>query len=194
MAFPEQHLQHAQSCDGKFTPLAGSNKAWLREFSKGDLLAYWQAVNDPNIAFYTGHCTPIPFEEVESWYSQTVLGNPGSLDTYLAICQPGSDAFVGTVWLWQSSALDGHCELSIFISDKDLWATGIGSESVRLAVGYAFRELGLEKVWLHVDDWNLRAIKCYEKCGFEREGLLRRHRRLPDGWSDMVVMSVLRSA
>lgn len=194
MGHPEQHQREPHSCKVKFKLLAGSDKAWLREFSKGDMLAYWQAVNDPEIAFYTGHCPPIAFEEVESWYASTVHADPGSLDTFFTICQPGSEAFVGTVWLWNSSGFDGHCELSIFISVKELWETGIGSEAVRLAVYYAFNELGLEKVWLHVDDWNQRAIKCYEKIGFEREGVLRRHRRLPDGWSDMVVMSVLRFA
>ena len=193
MAHPEKHQQGSQSSDARLTPLAGSDKAWLREFSKGDLPAYWQAINDPEIAFYTGHCSPISFEEVEKWYSQSVLNDPGSLDTFFAICQPGSDSFIGTLWLWNASGFDGHCELSIFISVRELWETGIASEAVRLGIDYAFKDLGLEKVWLHVDDWNQRAINCYERCGFEREGLLRRHRRLPDGWSDMVVMSVLRS-
>ena len=171
-----------------------SEKAWLRPFGRGDLLPYWQAVNNPEIAHFTGHVPPLAFEELEAWYAQSVMGQEGSLDRYFSVCAPGSEVFVGCVWLWNSSPLDGHCELSVFISDKSLWGAGIGTEAVRLAVELAFDELGLEKVWLRVDAWNERAVKSYEKCGFETEGRLRRHRRTPEGWSDMLVMSVLRSA
>ena len=176
------------------TPLGRSPRAWLRPFGRGDLPPYWQAVNDPEIAHFTGHVPPLAFEEIEAWYAHCVLGSEGSLDRYFSVCAPGSDVFVGNVWLWNSNPLDGHCEVSVLISDKSLWGTGIGTDAVRLAVEHAFEELGLEKVWLRVDAWNERAIKCYEKCGFETEGRLRRHRRTTDGWSDMLVMSVLRSA
>ena len=171
-----------------------SPKAWLRPFCRGDLSLYWQAVNDPEIAHFTGHVLPLAFEDIEAWYAQCVLGSEGTLDRYFSVCAPGSDTFVGNVWLWNSNALDGHCELSVLITDKSLWGTGIGTEAVRLAVEHAFDELGLQKVWLRVDTWNERAVRSYEKCGFETEGRLRRHRRMPDGWSDMLVMSVLRSA
>jgi len=194
MAFQHQHAQELTSMEVTSAPLAESERCWLRPFSKGDLLQYWKAINDPEIAHFTGHCPPVPYEEVEFWYAQSVLRDSGSLDTYMTICMNGSESFTGSVWLWNSNALDGHCELSVFVSEKDLWSTGIGTEAVRLAVGYAFEQLGHEKVWLHVDEWNRRAVKCYEKCGFEHEGVLRKHRRMPDGWSNMAVMSILRAA
>jgi RimJ/RimL family protein N-acetyltransferase len=50
----------------------------------------------------------------------------------------------------------------------------------------------LRRVDLLTDADNERGLRCYEKCGFVREGLLRK-RRLRFGQPvDMIVMSVLR--
>ena len=35
----------------------------------------------------------------------------------------------------------------------------------------AFDKMNLHRVWLNVYDFNARGIRCYEKCGFEREGV-----------------------
>ena len=35
---------------------------------------------------------------------------------------------------------------------------------------YAFNNVEYHKVFLRVLDYNTRAIKCYEKCGFIKEG------------------------
>ena len=41
--------------------------------------------------------------------------------------------------------------------------------------------------------FNRRAINCYLACGFRQEGIRREAELYPDGWHDMVFMSVLRS-
>jgi RimJ/RimL family protein N-acetyltransferase len=46
-------------------------------------------------------------------------------------------------------------------------------------------------VSLTVDRDNDRAIRCYEKCGFVREGVLRAHRLRFGQPIDMIVMGIL---
>ncbi len=84
-----------------------------------------------------------------------------------------------------------RAELGIAIQDKTRWSEGLGTDAVRLVVEYAFSELGLHRIELHVDEENERAIRCYEKCGFVREGLLRDHRRIDDRYSNTIQMSIL---
>jgi RimJ/RimL family protein N-acetyltransferase len=43
-----------------------------------------------------------------------------------------------------------------------------------------------------VDADNQRAIRCFEHCGFSREGLLREHRLRGGQPIDMIAMAVLR--
>ena len=51
---------------------------------------------------------------------------------------------------------------------------GIGRALLEAAVGWA-RLAGVTKLELHVFPWNEPAIRLYERFGFEREGLRRRH-------------------
>jgi RimJ/RimL family protein N-acetyltransferase len=82
-------------------------------------------------------------------------------------------------------------ELGISIHDKALWSQGLGTDAVRLVLRYAFKELALNRVELTTDEENARAIRCYDKCGFVREGLLRQHRLVDGRFGNTVVMSVL---
>jgi len=54
-----------------------------------------------------------------------------------------------------------------------------GSESIQLALRYAFCELNLHGLHLTVIDYNERAIALYKKMGFQHEGVFRQF-----GWRD----------
>ena len=47
---------------------------------------------------------------------------------------------------------------------------GYGSEALLLFLRYYFRRLGFERMVLDVAAINLRALRLYERCGFERVG------------------------
>jgi RimJ/RimL family protein N-acetyltransferase len=85
-----------------------------------------------------------------------------------------------------------RAEMGIAIQDKSQWSQGYGTEAVRLVLGQAFGEMELNRVELHTDEENARAIRCYEKCGFQREGLLRQHRFIDGKFGNTVSMAVLR--
>ena len=99
---------------------------------------------------------------------------------------------VGVVRLEGIEAVHGKAALGIVIGEKECWSRGYGSEAINLALAHGFRELGLRRVELITDADNKRGIRCYEKCGFRREGLLRAHRLRFGKPLDMVVMGVLR--
>ncbi|PIE41975.1 MAG: GNAT family N-acetyltransferase [Gammaproteobacteria bacterium] len=44
---------------------------------------------------------------------------------------------------------------------------GLGKATIKTLLYKCFNELSIESVHLHVFDWNLTAIKCYESCGFQ---------------------------
>lgn len=66
------------------------------------------------------------------------------------------------------------------------------TEAKLLQLGYAFDELGATRVALKTDGRNLRSQAAIERLGAQREGTLRRHLRLPDGFiRDTVYFSIL---
>ena len=50
---------------------------------------------------------------------------------------------------------------------------GIGSWAIENTLEFAFQEINLHRVELDVFSFNPRAIRAYEKAGFQREGVLR---------------------
>jgi RimJ/RimL family protein N-acetyltransferase len=50
----------------------------------------------------------------------------------------------------------------------------------------------LNRVELMTDADNMRGRRCYEKCGFVEEGVLRQHRLIEGRFGDTIMMSVLR--
>ena len=69
----------------------------------------------------------------------------------------------------------------------------IGTQSIRLMLRYAFEMQGFHKVSLAVRADNLRAISCYEKCGFQEYGRSREHIWTWETYIDSVMMDILAS-
>lgn len=85
------------------------------------------------------------------------------------------DRLLGDVGLGQVYWSHGDSYLGIGIGERDFWGKGYGSDAMKVALGYAFSELNLRRVTLNVYEYNPRAIRCYEKLGFQREGRVRKY-------------------
>jgi RimJ/RimL family protein N-acetyltransferase len=86
---------------------------------------------------------------------------------------------------------EARAELGIAIHDPRYWSRGYGEDAVRVLVDGAFRSLPLRRIELLVIPENIRAIRCYEKVGFAREGLLRKYRYHGGIIHDTIIMSIL---
>jgi len=64
----------------------------------------------------------------------------------------------------------GEAELGILIGDHEYWAKGYGSDAVTALVDYIFRKDHLKRMYLHTLEDNIRAQKCFQKCGFVVRG------------------------
>ncbi|MGR0218395.1 GNAT family N-acetyltransferase [Agromyces sp. ZXT2-6] len=75
--------------------------------------------------------------------------------------------------------------------DPRVWATAVNAETKLLVLGLAF-DHGFGRVKLQADAVNARSRGAIEKLGARFEGVLRRHKRRPDGsWRDTAVYSIL---
>ncbi|MFN8411248.1 MAG: GNAT family protein [Anaerolineales bacterium] len=82
--------------------------------------------------------------------------------------------------------------VGIAIGNREDWGKGYGTDAMRVVLRYGFTELNLRRVTLTVFEYNPRAIRSYEKAGFQHEGRIRQA-LLRDGkrW-DMFYMGILR--
>ncbi|MGO9603822.1 MAG: GNAT family N-acetyltransferase [Candidatus Binataceae bacterium] len=100
---------------------------------------------------------------------------------------------IGALGLHGIDWINGHSGLGIMIGDKTCWGRGYGTDAMRILMRLAFDQLGLHRLWLHVYEFNTRAIASYEKCGFKREGVLREQRLFKGKYHDTIVMGILES-
>lgn len=69
----------------------------------------------------------------------------------------------------------------IVIGDRNSRGKGYGQRMMNAFVQYAIQELHSDKVILNVFEWNIGAIKCYEKIGFTFTDTPPRSFELPNG-------------
>lgn len=73
---------------------------------------------------------------------------------------------IGSVYFRDIDREKGTAEYGIFIGEEDALGCGYGTEAAKLALEYAFVELGLKKVFLRFLADNIGAQRSYEHAGF----------------------------
>jgi RimJ/RimL family protein N-acetyltransferase len=100
-------------------------------------------------------------------------------------------ALIGLVRLDNVNTEDKRTAMAIGIWDQNKLGKGLGQKAVRACLTYAFKQLHLHKVSVRVLSSNIRAIRCYEKCGFKHEGIEREAALVDGGYEDDVIMGIL---
>ncbi|MDF2681994.1 MAG: family N-acetyltransferase [Brevibacillus sp.] len=62
-----------------------------------------------------------------------------------------------------------------FIGEPDYWDKGVGTFIVQSLLAHLSQHVGTQKIVLDPQAWNVRAIRCYEKCGFHKVKWLPQH-------------------
>lgn len=68
----------------------------------------------------------------------------------------------------------GEVELGIMIGNRDYWDRGYGMEAVITLINHIFGELTVNRIYLKTLESNLRAQRCFQKCGFTDCGEINR--------------------
>jgi RimJ/RimL family protein N-acetyltransferase len=125
------------------------------------------------------------------------------LDHHLDLAQSGRRSIYRAVDR-ASGEIVGHVELSdidtnqrrarvtrLLVGDVARRGQGIGSQIVLATLQLAFEEMALHRVELFVFEFNVTAIRLYERLGFVREGMLVEARRLGDNFWNVYVLAIL---
>jgi RimJ/RimL family protein N-acetyltransferase len=99
---------------------------------------------------------------------------------------------VGYIQLGLIDRVEQRGAIGIVIGAAEMRGRGIGSTAVRILCDFAFTVKGLERIYAECYGFNTRAQRMFEKAGFQREGVLRRHERHNGEWQDMHVFGMLR--
>lgn len=96
------------------------------------------------------------------------------------------DRFIGFLSVWVD-LIHREAWVGLGIGERDFWSKGYGTDMMKLSQRYVFAELCMERLSLGLHEYNPRALRSYEKCGFRLEGrtrgeLLREGKRYDALW------------
>ncbi len=124
-----------------------------------------------------------------SWYLSDYadeLHYPSSIRHRFAV-ETLDGKHIGNCSYYNIDETKGEAELGIMIGNRDYWDKSYGADTVITLVNYIFHQTNLKRIYLKTIDSNIRAQKCFKKCGFTPYGHLVR-----DGFS-FVLMEIHRS-
>ena len=172
-------------------PILRGERLLLRPAERADIPTFIDWLGDAEVG--EGLATRAPWSRVaeEAWFDE-LQGTQGKTMWHFVICLRDGERPIGFCALHSVDHVNGGCERGIGIGERTEWDKGYGTEATRVLLDFAFGELRLHRVYLHVFDFNERAIHVYERVGFTREGIVREAYYRHGRYHDMQVMSVLR--
>jgi len=78
--------------------------------------------------------------------------------------------FLGFIRYSMRRDWENYARIGILIGNRDYWGSGLGSEAMMLALEILFYRKDLLRIELDTAMFNVRAQKCFEKCGFKKTG------------------------
>lgn len=154
-----------------------------------DMLEYGR---DPEIA-YRGLWPPLQsLEESRADIAEVLEGYATGSNITWAIEHRADGKMIGRIGLGPYSRMNRRAEIG-YAMNRSYWGQGLATEAVRAVVGFAFRELGLNRVQAIVLPDNAGSIRVLEKAGMQREGLLRKYQYVLGDYWDVYLYGVLRS-
>lgn len=172
-----------------------SERIRLSSISNNDLpqLATW--LSDFGLQRLVNPGMSIPFNvddllNPEGWF-QTDLKNEKS--RVFAIRTREDSVFIGTCAIVSINTFTHCAEIGINLANPDYRGKGYGGEVMSLLMRYGFEQLNLNRLNLRVMSFNTRAIRLYERLGFQHE-VHEREVLFHDGkYFDQILMGILRS-
>ena len=161
------------------------NKIKLRDKKLADARKDYAWQTDPELAQLDANLLlTISFPEYLLAYSSQ-LHNPTPIRHPFAV-ETADGEHIGNCTYYNIDETSGEAEVGIIIGDRNYWGKGYGTDAVTALVNHIFLETSLRRLYLKTLDWNRRAQKCFQTCGFTPCGRLDR-----DGYS-FVLMELRR--
>lgn len=108
-----------------------------------------------------------------------------------AVADAATDEAVGQIGLWTSDIAAGRTTTGYWIA-REHRRRGYALAALAALTEWAFSLDEVARLQLHVEPWNEGSWRTAERCGYQREGLLRSWEQVGAERKDMFIYSVVR--
>jgi RimJ/RimL family protein N-acetyltransferase len=168
-----------------FKKLIGEN-CYLSPICPDDIEKYTEWVNDMETGLYVLFAASV----IDVNKERNILEFLTNHNIVMAIVEKENNLAIGICGLHNKNDVHKSATYGIFIGDKNFLEHGLGTEATLLMLDYAFHVLNLNSITLEVLDFNKRAIRCCEKCGFKYAGKKRQAIFMAGIYHDLLLYDV----
>ncbi len=131
-------------------------------------------------------------EDADSYVEAAITARNEGKELPFVIVEKRSNRVIGSTRFGNISRQDKGLEIGWTWLTPSVWKTPVNTECKWLLLRHCFEELGCIRVQLKTDSRNLNSQRAIERIGGVREGVLRNHMILHDGYvRDSVYFSIL---
>ena len=165
-----------------------NDRAYIRPLEKSDCATLRTWLGDPAIG------SSLAKQKLEA-----LLASEGDWDSQreftalFVMCRKGDDDVVGMVGFTEIDRGTNQAEFSKMIGDPAERGKGHAGGATRMVIDYGFDVLGLNRIYLHTLDGNIKNIRLNQSLGFKFEGLLQQVVQIDDKLRDVAIMALLKS-
>lgn len=155
-------------------PVIDLNNIVLRELADHDAKDYFGYMGRPEmLPFLTDNNRPTNIKQAEDElrYWASLFRNQRSC--YWGIAVKDTDKLIGTAGFNSISKIHLKAEISYDL-DPEFWGKGIMLKSIKAIVKF-IQQAGVVRIQATVINDNMRSINLLERCGFAKEGLLKKY-------------------
>ena len=136
--------------------------------------------------------TMVPFvHEIPAFIDSAVTHRQQCKELPFAIINLATEEVVGSTRFMAVNLRHRRTEIGYTFLSASAQGTGVNEEAKLLMLDFAFHKLDCRRVEFLTDSTNIQSQKALEKLGAEREGLLKQHMILRDGYSrDSLVYAI----
>ncbi len=172
---------------GYYKKIVG-NKIFLAPLQMEDSKKILDWVNDKDVATRTGGWIININDEFEKEFIQN---SKGDVHNY-SIIRADDEVLVGCCGIKNIHPIHRHCEVGLFIGDKEQRGKGYGYEAISILCDYAFNYLNINSISLDYYTNNENAKKCYDRVGFKEVGRKRESYYCNGIFYDTIIMDILK--
>ncbi len=162
----------------------------LRPFRASDVPARAVRFNDRTIARnFLSAPYPYLIKNAQEWFRRVRNMRRRKNQTWIGFAIEIDGEYAGDINLYN---IAGHkAEMGYWLA-REYWGCGIMTAVVKEITKFAFRELGLRRIYAHVFTFNIGSARVLEKAGYQFEGKLLKNVRKGDRLLDELLFAKVR--
>ena len=170
-----------------------SERALLRPLTLADEQALQQVADDDSLWIFGLHDLSKP-GELNRYIRQAIADRENGTSAVWVIIDKKTNQLAGCTRLAEISWKDERGQIGWTWIGRDFQGSGLNKEMKFLILSYGFEVLGLNRIEFKADERNHQSRQALLGIGATREGVLRQHMKIHDGYiRNTVFYSILKS-